>query len=66
MSKGEKNIEEKKLTPLEIFLRIQKSGGISPAIAAKWCAEIRRERRASSIKMYERSKKAWAEVGRKY
>ena len=38
---------KKKETPLEIFLRIQRAGsGISPEVAAKWCAEIRRERRA--------------------
>lgn len=38
-------------TPLEIFERIQREGtGISPAVAEKWCAEIRRERRASGRK----------------
>jgi predicted transcriptional regulator len=38
---------EKKETPLEVFLRIQRTGsGISPDAAAQWCAEIRRERRA--------------------
>ena len=41
----------KKETPLEIFLRIQRTGsGISPEAAAKWCAAIRRERRASGKK----------------
>ena len=41
----------KKETPLEIFLRIQREGtGISPKAAAVWCAEIRRERRASDRK----------------
>jgi predicted transcriptional regulator len=41
----------KKETPLEVFLRIQRTGsGISPKVAAKWCAEIRRERRASGKK----------------
>jgi hypothetical protein len=41
----------KQETPLEIFNRIQREGtGISPRVAAKWCAEIRRERRASGLK----------------
>jgi hypothetical protein len=41
----------KKETPLEVFERIQREGtGISPRIAAKWCVEIRRERRASGRK----------------
>ena len=41
----------KKETPLEVFERIQREGtGISPRVAAKWCAEIRRERRASGRK----------------
>ena len=40
-------IAPKKETPLEIFLRIQREGtGISPAAAAKYMAEVRRERRA--------------------
>ena len=48
---GEKPVAEKKETPLEIFLRIQRIGsGISPKVAAKWCAEIHRERRASGRK----------------
>jgi len=47
----EKPVMEKKETPLEIFLRIQRTGsGISPKVAAKWCEEIRRERRASGRK----------------
>lgn len=38
---------KKKETPLEIFLRIQREGtGISPKAAAKYCAEVRRTRRA--------------------
>jgi hypothetical protein len=40
----------KKETPLEIFLRMQKSDGISPAAAAKFNEEVRRERRASGMK----------------
>ena len=52
-------------TPLEALEWLQKNG-ISAKAAAKYNAEIRRERRASSIKMEERSKKAWAAVGRKY
>jgi Ribbon-helix-helix protein, copG family len=41
----------KKETPLEIFLRIQRDGsGISPAAAAKYMKEVRRERRASGRK----------------
>jgi hypothetical protein len=48
---GEKPVVEKRETPLEIFLRIQRIGsGISPKVAAKWCAEIHRERRASGRK----------------
>jgi hypothetical protein len=44
---AEKSEPEKKETPLEIFLRIQREGsGISPKVAAKWCAQIRRDRRA--------------------
>ena len=42
---------EKKETPLEVFLRIQRTGsGISPKAAAKYNAEVRRERRASGRK----------------
>ena len=38
---------EKKETPLEVFLRIQRTGsGISPEAAEKFKAEVRRERRA--------------------
>jgi biotin carboxylase len=37
---------KKKETPLEVFLRLQKGGGISPAAARKFNAEIRRERKA--------------------
>jgi Arc/MetJ-type ribon-helix-helix transcriptional regulator len=37
-------------TPLDTFLRLQKSDGISPAAAAKFNAEVRRERRASGMK----------------
>ena len=40
----------KQETPLEVFLRMQKSDGISPAAAAKFNAEVRRERRASGMK----------------
>jgi predicted transcriptional regulator len=47
----EKLVEGKKETPLEVFLRIQRTGrGISPGAAAKFNAEIRRERRASDRK----------------
>jgi len=47
MAAAEEPAAEKKETPLEIFLRIQREGnGLSPEVAAKWCAEIRRERRA--------------------
>jgi predicted transcriptional regulator len=48
---AEKLVLEKKETPLEIFLRIQRTGsGISPEAAAKYNAEVRRERRASGRK----------------
>jgi len=44
---AEEPVSKKKETPLEIFLRIQREGsGLSPEVAAKWSAEIRRERRA--------------------
>ena len=44
-------VVKKKETPLEVFLRIQREGsGLSPKVAEKWCAEIRRERRASGRK----------------
>jgi hypothetical protein len=43
-----------------------RTNGITAKAAAKWNAEIRRDRRASGIKMYERSKKAWAAFGLKY
>jgi predicted transcriptional regulator len=44
---SEESLTRKKETPLEIFLRIQRTGsGISPKVAAKFKAEIRRERRA--------------------
>jgi hypothetical protein len=62
---AKKRQPEKTPTPLEALESLQKNG-ISAEVATKWCAEIRRERRASGIKMYERSKKAWAAVGRKY
>ncbi len=42
---------EKTETPLEVFLRIQRtSSGIAPKAAAKFNAEVRRERRASGRK----------------
>jgi hypothetical protein len=42
---------QKKETPLDIFLRVQRTGsGISPKAAAKFKAEVRRERRASGRK----------------
>jgi Arc/MetJ-type ribon-helix-helix transcriptional regulator len=40
----------KQETPLDVFLRMQKSDGISPEVAAKFNAEVRRERRASGTK----------------
>ena len=43
----EETLVEKKETPLEIFLRIQRTGsGISQKAADKFNAEVRRERRA--------------------
>jgi hypothetical protein len=41
---------QKKETPLEVFLRLQKGGGISPKTAAQFAAEVLRERRASGRK----------------
>jgi hypothetical protein len=37
---------KRKETPLEIFLRLQKGGGITRKAAAKFNAEVRRERKA--------------------
>jgi len=62
---AKKHSQDRKPTPLEALEWLQKNG-VSAKVAAKFNAEIRRERRASSIKMEERSKKAWAAVGRKY
>jgi len=45
----EEGVEEEKLTPLQAFERLQKTG-ISAKAAAKYNAEVRRERRASSLK----------------
>jgi hypothetical protein len=62
---AKKRPQDKTPTPLEALEWLQKNG-ISAKTAAKFNAETRRERRASSIKMEERSKKAWAAVGLKY
>jgi len=46
----EEPTSQKKETPYEIFLRLQNGGGISRAAAAKFNAEVRRQRRASGLK----------------
>jgi hypothetical protein len=41
------HVVKQKETPLEIFQRIQRTGsGLSPKVAAKWCAQIRHERQS--------------------
>jgi hypothetical protein len=62
---AKKRPQDKIPTPLEALERLQKNG-ISAEAAAKFNAEVRRERRASSMKRYEQSKKAWAAFGLKY
>jgi type IV pilus biogenesis protein CpaD/CtpE len=62
--KSGKHSRKKALTPLEILERIK--GGISREAAEKWCAEIRRERRASGIRRNRMLEKAWAALGLKY
>ena len=58
--------EKKVLTPMQALLRLQNRGGISRKVAEHWCAEIRRERRASGIARGRRLEEAWAAVGKKY
>jgi predicted transcriptional regulator len=47
---AEKSKPEKKETPLEIFLRLQKSGSVTPEAETKFNADVRRWRRASGRK----------------
>jgi predicted transcriptional regulator len=48
---SEEPLVEKKETPLEVFLRVQNTrGGLSAKTAAKFNAEVRRERRASDTR----------------
>jgi hypothetical protein len=60
------NLNSKVLTPMQVLNRLQKRGGISRKVAEHWCAEIRRERRASGIARGRRLEQAWAEAGLKY
>jgi hypothetical protein len=64
-TKAKKRFAKKVLTPLEGLERLQKNG-ISREAAAKWCAEIRAERRAWGIATSRKLKKAWAAVGKIY